>query len=203
MEAFELVPKTGPSIPLDKDLILFGRDAGCDVVVNDASVSRRHAILERRPQGWLVLDQQSANGTFIDGQRVIQAYVRAGQELRLGSVAFTVAAREEDPHSTPTVVGTPAVPSSRPAPTAAAPAAAAPTSASGSAAPGAAEAAALLGVWPGARPEEILARYQKLRDDLTARITHAPTPSLKRMYQKNLQDLRTACEVLLPGGSHS
>jgi hypothetical protein len=201
MEAFELVPKTGPSIPLDKDRILFGRDLSCDVVVSDASVSRRHALLERRPQGWLVLDQQSANGTFIDGQRVIQAYARPGQELRFGSVAFTVTLRAEpDPHSAPTVIGVPAAPASRPDP---ALAKELPQTAAAGPGPAAAEAAALLGVSPAARPEEILARYQKLRDDISARITHAPTPSLKRMYQKNLQDLRAACEALLPGSSQS
>jgi predicted component of type VI protein secretion system len=193
METFELVPQTGPTIPLDKDRILFGRDVGCDVVVNDSSVSRRHAIIERRADGWLILDQQSANGTFVGGQRVIQAYVRAGQELRLGSVIFAVVAHADDPHALPTVVGAPAVSAAPPAPAKVSPANASPGPSTAEA-----EAAALLGIWPGARPEEILARYQKLRDDLTGRLTHAPTPALKRMYQKTLQDLRSACEVLLP-----
>jgi predicted component of type VI protein secretion system len=195
MEVLQLVPSTGAPIVLKKDRTLFGRDVGCDVVVNDASVSRRHAVVERRGERWLILDQQSANGTFVDGQRVIQAYLGSGQELRIGSVAFRVTATADSDDS-PTLPRPAVAPAAPPAAAKTAPAAApaAPTTAE-------AEAAALLGVWPGAQPEEILHRYQKLRDDLAGRLKHAPTPALKRMYQKNLQDLRQACEALLPGST--
>ena len=195
MEVLQLVPSAGAPIVLKKDRTLFGRDVGCDVVVNDASVSRRHAVVERRGERWLILDQQSANGTFVDGQRVIQAYLGSGQELRIGSVAFHVAAAADSDDS-PTLPRPAVAPATPPAAAKSDPAAApaAPTTAE-------AEAAALLGVWPGAQPEEILHRYQKLRDDLAGRLKHAPTPALKRMYQKNLQDLRQACETLLPGST--
>ena len=195
MEVLQLVPSAGAPIVLKKNRTLFGRDVGCDVVVNDASVSRRHAVVERRGERWLILDQQSANGTFVDGQRVIQAYLGSGQELRIGSVAFHVAAAADSDDS-PTLHRPAVAPATPPAAAKSDPAAApaAPTTAE-------AEAAALLGVWPGAQPEEILHRYQKLRDDLAGRLKHAPTPALKRMYQKNLQDLRQACETLLPGST--
>lgn len=195
MEVLQLVPSAGAPIVLKKNRTLFGRDVGCDVVVNDASVSRRHAVVERRGERWLILDQQSANGTFVDGQRVIQAYLGSGQELRIGSVAFHVAAAADSDDS-PTLPRPAVAPATPPAAAKSDPAAApaAPTTAE-------AEAAALLGVWPGAQPEEILHRYQKLRDDLAGRLKHAPTPALKRMYQKNLQDLRQACETLLPGST--
>ena len=195
MEVLQLVPSAGAPIVLKKNRTLFGRDVGCDVVVNDASVSRRHAVVERRGERWLILDQQSANGTFVDGQRVIQAYLGSGQELRIGSVAFHVAAAA-DSDASPTLPRPAVARATPPAAAESAPAAApaAPTTAE-------AEAAALLGVWPGAQPEEILHRYQKLRDDLAGRLKHAPTPALKRMYQKNLQDLRQACETLLPGST--
>jgi len=42
-------------------------------------------------------------------------------------------------------------------------------------------------------------RYQKLYNDFQIRLTNAPTPSLKKMYQKNIQDLRAAAEALAPG----
>jgi predicted component of type VI protein secretion system len=196
MGILQLIPSTGAPIVLKKDRTLFGRDAGCDVVVNDVSVSRRHAVVERRGERWLILDQQSANGTFVDGQRVIQAYLGSGQELRIGSVAFRVASAA-DSEDSPTLPRPAVAPATPPAAAKSSPAAAAP------AAPTAAEteAAALLGVWPGAQPEEILNRYQRLRDDLSGRLKHAPTPALKRMYQKNLQDFRQACETLLPGST--
>ncbi|HLA76795.1 MAG TPA: hypothetical protein VJU18_04345 [Vicinamibacteria bacterium] len=62
-----------------------------------------------------------------------------------------------------------------------------------------AEAAEILGLWPGTPADEVRRRYQKMYNDFQIRLTNAPTPSLKRMYQKNIQDLRTACEVLSPG----
>ena len=45
------------------------------------------------------------------------------------------------------------------------------------------------------------AEYQKLHNDLQVRMTNTPSPSLKRMYQKNLQELKLACELLAPGSS--
>ena len=80
----------GPST-ITGDRTLLGRDPSADLVVNDPSVSRRHALIERRTEGWVVLDQRSANGTFLDNQRVEQAAAPVGgQQLRLGAVSFEV-----------------------------------------------------------------------------------------------------------------
>jgi hypothetical protein len=62
-----------------------------------------------------------------------------------------------------------------------------------------AEAAELIGLWPGSPPDEVRKRYQKLYNDFQIRLTNAPTPALKKMYQRNMQDLKTACEVIAPG----
>jgi hypothetical protein len=62
-----------------------------------------------------------------------------------------------------------------------------------------AEAAEMLGLWPGSPPDEVKKRYQKMYNDFQIRLTNAPTPSLKKMYQKNIQDLRAAAEALAPG----
>jgi hypothetical protein len=63
----------------------------------------------------------------------------------------------------------------------------------------AAEAAELIGLWPGSPPDEVRKRYQKLYNDFQIRLTNAPTPALKKMYQRNMQDLKVACEVISPG----
>jgi putative methionine-R-sulfoxide reductase with GAF domain len=44
-----------------------GRDFGCDVVLDDDRVSRRHARLSPGPSGWLLADLGSKNGTLVDG----------------------------------------------------------------------------------------------------------------------------------------
>jgi hypothetical protein len=95
MATLRLLSTSGAPIEITKDPTLIGRDPGCDVVVSDGSVSRRHARLERRGASWAVVDQASANGTYVDSQRVADAVLANGQELRFGAVAFRVEASEE------------------------------------------------------------------------------------------------------------
>ncbi len=64
--------------------LLIGRDAGCDLCIDDAALSRRHAQLVQEGAVWFVEDQGSANGTFVDGERVGRAPLRDGAVLRLG-----------------------------------------------------------------------------------------------------------------------
>lgn len=90
MGNLRLVPASGLPLEVTKEDALVGRDPGCDVVVPDGSVSRRHARIQRRGESWVVVDQGSANGTFIDSQRVAEVTLRHGQELRFGAVSFKV-----------------------------------------------------------------------------------------------------------------
>jgi type III secretion system (T3SS) inner membrane Yop/YscD-like protein len=206
-----LVPSAGGApVEVRRDRVLVGRDPGADVVLNDPSVSRRHAVLERRGAIWVVLDQQSANGTWLDDHRVTEAALQAGQRLRLGAVTFGVRLSEVAPAPAASPVPAASPPAAnpmpatyarpRPAPAYVAPA---PPGRPAPAAPAAgmdrAEAAEMLGLWPGSPPEEVRKRYQKLYNDFQIRLTNAPTPSLKKMYQKSIQDLRAAAEALAPG----
>jgi hypothetical protein len=94
MATLRLVPASGSAIEIDGERAVVGRDAGCDVVVNDVSVSRKHARIERWGSNWAVIDQRSANGTFLDGQRVAETVLSSGQELRFGGVAYRVEIEE-------------------------------------------------------------------------------------------------------------
>src|SRR5882672_5086638 len=96
MSTLKLVPASGPPLEVEGDKAMVGRDASADVVVNDSSVSRKHARLERWGSNWAVVDQRSANGTFLDGERVTESVLRAGQELRFGKVAYRVEIAEEE-----------------------------------------------------------------------------------------------------------
>ena len=201
MRSLWLVPSQGEPIRIDDSPVTVGRDASANVVLRDPSVSRRHAVLERGSQSWMVADQASGNGTWIDGQRVIKALLREGQSLRFGAVDFKVTlhepARDRRP-SPPPIPRRPAVA----APTAIPPAPANPTPVPAATPAGSLsldEAAEILGVAPGAGHEEVRRRYQRIYNDLQIRLTNAPTASLKRMYQKNLQNLKVAAETLAPG----
>jgi hypothetical protein len=90
MSTLKLVPASGSPVEVDGDKAMVGRDAGADILVNDSSVSRKHARLERWGSNWAVIDQRSANGTFLDGQRVTESVLQQGQELRFGKVAYRV-----------------------------------------------------------------------------------------------------------------
>lgn len=59
----------------------------------------------------------------------------------------------------------------------------------------------LLGLSESSSEVEIKKKYTELFNDYQLRLTNAPTPNLKRLYQKNLQELNEALEVLLDGGS--
>ncbi|MCS6804859.1 MAG: FHA domain-containing protein [Acidobacteriota bacterium] len=70
--------------------VTLGRAGDNDIVVADPTVSRFHAALSLNPRGEiLVSDLGSANGTFVNGQRVVETQaLHLGDELTLGSVSF-------------------------------------------------------------------------------------------------------------------
>jgi hypothetical protein len=117
MPTLRLIPPLGEPIEVTRDLSVVGRDPLCDLVLPDGSVSRRHARLERRGDTWFVVDTGSANGTTVDSQRVTEAVLRAGQQLRFGAASFRVEIEgaEETMFSGPTdaTVQSPTVPEPR------------------------------------------------------------------------------------------
>ena len=64
-----------------------GRDTSCDLAIADMSVSRRHAQLDRTPDGWLLSDLKSTNGTRLNGWRVRgKVPVRPGDLVQFGDL---------------------------------------------------------------------------------------------------------------------
>jgi len=76
---------------------VIGRGADCDVQIAAESISLRHCQLTRKSDGWWITDEQSTNGTFVNGQRVSKALLSRGDRVRLGLVAFTFDGRELAP----------------------------------------------------------------------------------------------------------
>ncbi|MBV8431621.1 MAG: FHA domain-containing protein [Solirubrobacterales bacterium] len=70
--------------------LLIGRHHGCDVVLGDPSVSRRHARVVFRDGGWVLQDLASTNGTTVNGSPVGRCQLRPGDHLRLGSKRLRV-----------------------------------------------------------------------------------------------------------------
>jgi hypothetical protein len=77
-------PFTGGDAP-----VVLGRDASCAMRLLDPGVSERHAQIERRADGYYLIDLGSANGVRINGQRVVEQRLAGGDEIELGGVALT------------------------------------------------------------------------------------------------------------------
>ena len=75
-------------ISLGDEAVRLGRSIAADVVLEDPSVSRRHAVIVRRGADAVILDDRSLNGVLVNGERVREAVLRDGDEIRLGQVAM-------------------------------------------------------------------------------------------------------------------
>ena len=83
------------TVPIGKSLAV-GRDAKSDIVLDDPSVSRRHAKIATRPDGARVRDLNSENGSTIDGKRISEDHWGIGQALEIGDFVFSLEIASED-----------------------------------------------------------------------------------------------------------
>ena len=82
---------TGRDLPLTKTLISIGRGLDNDLVIDDPRVSRHHAQITFRHSHYLLRDQRSTNGTFVNGQPVETVVLASGDRVSFGGfeMAFT------------------------------------------------------------------------------------------------------------------
>jgi len=83
-------PDKGKKVSTLDGLIRVGGDTTNDLVLTDGTVSRRHIEVERSPNGLLLRDLGSRNGTWIDGRRIVQAFVEPGDKIQLGKTKIAV-----------------------------------------------------------------------------------------------------------------
>ena len=72
------------TIPLSREWTRVGRSLAADVRFDDPTVSRRHALIVRQPDGVRVLDDRSLNGVFVNGERIDGRLLRDGDEIIVG-----------------------------------------------------------------------------------------------------------------------
>jgi predicted component of type VI protein secretion system len=80
----------GPSILLDKPIILIGRHPECDIQIDSRKVSRRHCCIAHVNDYLVVRDLGSTNGVRINGMRVQEGRLKASDELAIGGMRFRV-----------------------------------------------------------------------------------------------------------------
>ncbi|HEV2812704.1 MAG TPA: FHA domain-containing protein [Solirubrobacteraceae bacterium] len=73
-------------VPLPGEVTHLGRGLSADVRLDDATVSRKHAVIVRRDEAVVILDDRSMNGVWVNGTRVTEAALADGDEILLGRV---------------------------------------------------------------------------------------------------------------------
>ncbi|MEO1057764.1 MAG: FHA domain-containing protein [Actinomycetota bacterium] len=76
--------QAGARFSLDESLTRLGRHPESEISLDDITVSRRHAEVERTPEGYVVSDAGSLNGTYVNQERIDKLLLRHGDELQIG-----------------------------------------------------------------------------------------------------------------------
>ena len=76
-------------VPLDEKVVHIGRGLTSDVRIEEQRVSRSHAILVRNGHHTRLLDNRSANGTYVNGRQIIATNIADGDVIRIGPVVMT------------------------------------------------------------------------------------------------------------------
>jgi pSer/pThr/pTyr-binding forkhead associated (FHA) protein len=71
-------------VALSREWTRVGRSLAADVRFDDPTVSRRHALIVRQPDGVRVLDDRSLNGVFVNGERIEWRVLKDGDEIVVG-----------------------------------------------------------------------------------------------------------------------
>src|SRR5690349_10359033 len=74
---------------LTRDEIRIGRAGDrSDLVLDDGQVSRAHAAIQRKANGYTLVDLESANGTWVDGERVTERVLTDGDSFTISKYTF-------------------------------------------------------------------------------------------------------------------
>ncbi len=81
--------------PITKKFMTIGRDVSADILINDDSISKKHAHIMSLPGGFMLKDLESKNGTFINNQRIEEAYLSDGDLITFGDMNFVFVCSKE------------------------------------------------------------------------------------------------------------
>lgn len=70
---------------LTEDNTVVGRSSNCGVVIDDEGISRQHARIERGMEGFVLMDNNSTNGVFVNGDKVGRHLLQDGDRVQVGS----------------------------------------------------------------------------------------------------------------------
>jgi pSer/pThr/pTyr-binding forkhead associated (FHA) protein len=81
--------RAGEHFLLGDARVTIGRSQGADILLDDITVSREHARVVRKPDGFYIEDADSLNGTYVNRRRVESHHLADGDELQIGKFKLT------------------------------------------------------------------------------------------------------------------
>ncbi len=84
-------------LKLRKREVMIGSDPKCDIVLNEPSVSSKHASIVQENGRLVVLDQDSQTGIWASGRRIISAALQVGSQFQIGTTIFALLAKDQSP----------------------------------------------------------------------------------------------------------
>ncbi len=83
-----LVMPDGRRIPIEDSEVVLGRLAGCDIVIDDPNVSRKHAEVRREDGQVVIRDLGSTNGTLVNGSPTLERRLSDGDRITIGKTTL-------------------------------------------------------------------------------------------------------------------
>ena len=87
---------SGSRYLLDEDEVTVGRDSRADILLDDSTVSRSHAVFRRVGDTFVVYDSGSLNGTYVNGTPVQALPLTSGDEIQIGKFRLGFTCRSQD-----------------------------------------------------------------------------------------------------------
>jgi pSer/pThr/pTyr-binding forkhead associated (FHA) protein len=87
---------SGQQFILSKNKIEVGRRPNSDIVLNENSVSAMHAQILSDGQSWKVLNLLSSNGTFVNGEKVVEKKINIGDRISFAEAEFVFTLVDEE-----------------------------------------------------------------------------------------------------------
>ncbi len=78
----------GKSYKLTSGMILIGRSDACDIVLNNDSVSRKHAVIQKHGENLIIFDNNSTNGLYANYQKVKSHVLKEADIIKVGNYTF-------------------------------------------------------------------------------------------------------------------
>jgi transcriptional regulator with GAF, ATPase, and Fis domain len=89
----------GAVFAVGDEALIIGRDTAASLCIADASVSRRHSLIEKNETGFVITDLESLNGTFVNDVPVKHRTLEHGDRVRIGNAHFVFLTHEGEPAS--------------------------------------------------------------------------------------------------------